>query len=712
MCPLLYSGSFPPPIQRYGVLRLSSAFSTEGSPVERRNLLFGFKVRLLGQVMAGVAVALLWSLPAAAQLSRVTSSMGEIEPGAVMRGTDTAYDPANGVFLLVTGNGPVFGMFVDGLGQQLTGTFTIWDGLGGHAHFPRAEYSPHAGGFLVTWHHAVGHLNYVFGRMVTYPAGPVSAVRQISGAEEAGSWWETGPAMAYSNTSRRFLVAWRTIQYGVLGSFVDINGVPFGGILTLEPAGGSRDPALAWNAATDEFGLATTGFVGNSAFAAFRRIRASDGGVSNRTSFGFSAGTFATGIDVNPYGHSYVMAWAVHPGTRTATFDLNGNQIATNFVTDRFGYDQSLDLAFNSISGTFLAVSSDSATLEVGGVEVAYNGAPSSAAQVITNGARLGSFHPMAKERFGTNQWSVVYSRDFRGATKQVVATSSTAGGTPIAGGGGSAPSPTGGGGSTGCSTPDPFVAIGGGTCVNGGWVPGGTSAPPPTSPPPPSPSPASTCTAPDPFAAIGGGTCVNGGWVPGSSGGGATNPGGCTTPDPFAAIGGGVCVSGGWRPGGGGSSGGSGGCTTPDPFVAIGGGTCVNGGWTPGGSGGSGGGNTGGCTTPDPFASLGGGSCVSGGWVPRGLSCTTPDPFASLGGGTCQNGGWVPGAGGGGGSTTASTGCAGPDPFTSIGGGSCVSGGWVPGPAAAGGCTTPDPFVSLGGGVCVSGGWVPRGAP
>ncbi len=406
-----------------------------------------------------------------------------LEPGAVMRGTDTGYDAAHGVYLLVAGNGPVYGVFVNTAGQPVTGLFAIWDGAGGHAHFPRVKYSPYAGGFLVTWHHAVGQLNYVFGRVVTYPVGPVSAVQQISLADQAGSWWETGPAMAYSTSSVRFLVAWRTLQYGVLGRFVDNAGVPFGGVLTLEPPGASRDPALAWNAATDEFGLATTGFVGNGAFAAFRRVRASDGVVSARTSFGFSPGTFATAIDVNPYNGSYVMAWALHPGTMTATFDLSGNQIATNFVTSRIGYDQSLGMAFNMNSGTFLAVGSDGATLEVGAVEMAINGAPSSTVQVVTDGARLGSFHPMPAAQTGTSLWGVVYSRDFRGATNQLVATSSSAGGIPIGGGGGGspAPPPPTGSGSTGCSTPDPFVAIGGGTCVSGGWIPGGgTVAPPP----------------------------------------------------------------------------------------------------------------------------------------------------------------------------------------------------------------------------------------
>jgi hypothetical protein len=62
----------------------------------------------------------------------------------------------------------------------------------------------------------------------------------------------------------------------------------------------------------------------------------------------------------------------------------------------------------------------------------------------------------------------------------------------------------------TGCATPDPFTALGGGTCHNGGWLPPGMPVPgnPPTPPP-------AGCTTPDPFVSLGGGTCRNGGWLP-----------------------------------------------------------------------------------------------------------------------------------------------------------------------------------------------------
>jgi hypothetical protein len=125
-----------------------------------------------------------------------------------------------------------------------------------------------------------------------------------------------------------------------------------------------------------------------------------------------------------------------------------------------------------------------------------------------------------------------------------------------------------------GCSTPDPFAAMGGGTCYNGGWLPpgmpvpaGGTApAPSPTPAPSPSPTPVTQgCTSADPFAAMGGGTCYNGGWlppgmpVPGGTGSTTSTPPpttqpppitqGCNTSDPFVILGGGVCYLGGWLP-------------------------------------------------------------------------------------------------------------------------------------------------------------------
>jgi endonuclease/exonuclease/phosphatase family metal-dependent hydrolase len=166
-----------------------------------------------------------------------------------------------------------------------------------------------------------------------------------------------------------------------------------------------------------------------------------------------------------------------------------------------------------------------------------------------------------------------------------------------------------------GCTGPDPFASLGGGTCYRGGWLPPGMPIPAGRSRSTASPAPSvdasaqPKCLTPDPFTALGGGTCYNGGWLPP----GMRIPSGrrVTTPSPAPAA--------------------SSACATPDPFAALGGGTCYNGGWLPPGMPvPSGRGATtplrapvapSGCTTPDPFAALGGGSCHNGGWLPPGMA-------------------------------------------------------------------------------------------
>ncbi|HJR58783.1 MAG TPA: fibronectin type III domain-containing protein [Vicinamibacterales bacterium] len=182
-------------------------------------------------------------------------------------------------------------------------------------------------------------------------------------------------------------------------------------------------------------------------------------------------------------------------------------------------------------------------------------------------------------------------------------------------------------GSTSSCLTPDPFVSLGGGTCYNGGWlppgmpIPEGTTSTEPAPAPAPAPAPSASsgsCTTPDPFVALGGGTCYNGGWLPPGMpipNGGSTSTAPAPAPAPTSP-----------PPS-------SGSCTTPDPFVTLGGGTCYNGGWLPPGMPIPSGGtaepaptpaptpSTGGsCQTPDPFVTLGGGTCVNGAWLPPGM--------------------------------------------------------------------------------------------
>jgi hypothetical protein len=193
-----------------------------------------------------------------------------------------------------------------------------------------------------------------------------------------------------------------------------------------------------------------------------------------------------------------------------------------------------------------------------------------------------------------------------------------------------SAPAPSG---STGvCSTPDPFTAFGGGTCMGGEWLPPGIAPTTPSTPADPAPEPsasATPCEGVDPFAAMGGGTCVGGEWLPPGHPGIPAGSTPTSTPDPTPAP----------SPAPADPTN----CSTPDPFAALGGGTCHNGEWLPPGypvpttapptsdpapapapapvpSEPSPTPAPGGCTTPDPFEILGGGVCVAGEWLPPGF--------------------------------------------------------------------------------------------
>ncbi len=548
-----------------------------------------------------VIAALAVPRPATAQISRLGGTI--VLAQALVRGTDVAFNAATGAYLTVGAHlQSAIGVCTNANGTPVSPPFAIGNGVatGTYLAFPRVAGG--AGGtFLVTWHEGAAQ-NGVYARLVSCsPPYNLTAPALVSDFQQLGSFQESGPAVAYSSTSGRFLVVWRTNNYAIHGRFVDQNGNPIGGVFWVTNAGGSRDPGVTWNAATNEFGVSYTGWDGSGALAGFGRINAAgDGSVLGRTTFGYSGGTFNTDIAYNALTGHYVMGWFSLGGSNYATFNHLGTFIGSGLLSSEFGGTDSLSLGFSNASGTFLAVGQHTFGPEVAGAELNTYGVPVSGTAVLTDfggpglvpgGFQPGSFYPRVAGHTGLPRWNVGYSRQFGFIVNQIVATTTTGGG-PQTPPGGAPPAPPGGGGGGG----------GGGSC------PGSA-----------------------PFA---GAVCVNGGWVSGGGGGGGG--GSCPGSAPFAGA---VCVNGGWVSGGGGGGGG-GSCPGSAPFAGA---VCVNGGWVSGGGGGGGGGS---CPGSAPFA---GAVCVNGGWVPGGGggggSCPGSAPF---GGAVCVNGGWVPGGGGG----------------------------------------------------------------
>jgi Bacterial Ig domain len=397
------------------------------------------------------------------------------------------------------------------------------------------------------------------------------------------------------------------------------------------------------------------------------------------------------------------------------------------------------------VSGTITVAATASDNVAVAGVQFQVNGVnlgPELTSSPYTLSWNTGSgangsytLRAIARDTSGNQTTSAAVTVSVNNATSSSSSSSSSGSGSSSNSGsssssssGSSSSSSSGsssGSGSTGgCKTPDPFTALGGGTCVNGNWLPpgmdssshpsssgstgttGSTGSSSSSSPSSPSSS-SGGCTTPDPFSALGGGTCANGNWLPPGMTVTAATSGKTSSSSGSTSSSSGSSGSSGSSSGSGSTSTNSAGrCVTPDPFTALGGGTCSNGSWLP---------------PATPIASGGSPSQTSGDSTSSGSTKTTTK-------------------------TTTSTGCATADPFTALGGGTCVSGNWLPPGMAApststgsvsdsssttsgstgqtgfrfflkgqigssSGCATPDPFVGIPGlsGVCINGNWIPR---
>jgi FG-GAP-like repeat len=386
-----------------------------------------------------VLVALVRPSPVAAQISKSGPSKPVI-PGGTNIGSDVAYDPVHQVYLVVSGYGIVRGVFVNTAGDAVTAPFQFGSANGAdaaYASYPRVAFSQEVnggqGGFLVAWNQT-GQVRSV---VLSYRSGLISGEALLSDptlSARGGS----GLSIAYSRTSRRFLVAWTSALFGIQARFVDTAGTAFGGVIPLTGTGGYQFPALAWNPATDEFGFALAGWSGATSYVAFQKLRGSDAAPTTRLApFGQGGGTFCTDLTVNTSTNAYMMGWSVGGGSRAVQFDWAGNMIgAPTLVSSRVGTPTSYSHAYNPASGTFIAVSEDAAgTVQAVATELSGSGTPTGIAMGMTDGAARGSFAPRVATRTDGREWNISFARDFTAVSDQVVVSAS-------AGGGGNPPPP------------------------------------------------------------------------------------------------------------------------------------------------------------------------------------------------------------------------------------------------------------------------------
>jgi hypothetical protein len=524
----------------------------------------------------GTTIVVSIAAPASAQLHEVTRSNDPSFPiGFAASGA--AYDPIHDCYFVVSGFPSVTGRFMNRDGVTI-GALSL-DAREG---FAAVAYSPDIndgaggfGGFLTIW--ALRGLPGLFGQIASLPRGLAGPVVTIRSAHPA--WFDFKGGVAYSPVDHVFLVAAVEYPSGIENSVLPTrivrlnqNGQPLDDI-QLSPEGTCDNLEfeyrcnyvdVVWNPISNEFGV----LYGDGPQRTLARI-SGNGAVLSRTPLGISQ--FWGALAVNAVTGNYLALGTDRIGSVTNGAEVSpGGAILARGVVDttsvELGYvgTPPTRLSYSRASGTFLLGGSGEPTSSQRRLlELNQHGVPLAATFVVDSYATVIASHGAAP------QWLTGTVT----GTRYIIGTSTPFGGSDAR--------------LSNCATPDPFVALGGGRCINDGWYP--PIAPPPL---PPSPVPGG-CLTPDPFVALGGGQCINGGWYPPIASAppppAPPLPGGCITPDPFVAFGGGTCANGGWRfptvPAPPPPAPTPGGCITPDPFVALGGGRCVNGGWYPPGS-------------------------------------------------------------------------------------------------------------------------------
>jgi len=261
-----------------------------------------------------------------------------------------------------------------------------------------------------------------------------------------------GAAVAYSATSREFLVAW-------MGNYTSTNDifcarVSIAGALLNNPAGQpvtqvtsaspdwERDPAVAYNPDNDEFYIAYAGFVnaGGYGYAGGQRVKAGTGAlVGGPQMLATASAVYVPAVTYNTLTHQYLVGW-YHGAVGVYGVVLNGanaSPVGSLRVLSGyyFAYD-ALDLDHNAPSGQYLLVTHGK-NHEDAAVTILADGNAYDNGFVATNTGDVraltageGNFNPRITTSTVEKKWLMVTSNKFSAVYAQFLASAGV-GGTP-----------------------------------------------------------------------------------------------------------------------------------------------------------------------------------------------------------------------------------------------------------------------------------------
>lgn len=404
-----------------------------------------------GRTGASAGWALLWAGALVAAVGALGASRSAVaaEPAGdtftvfprdgTTRFPDAAFDPENGVFLVVSGQLTITGAFVARDGALLSGPFTIAPSP--TALSPRVAYHPGAGAFLVTWIDEVSPSDQDIGaRLVRYTGtGPdlVGEPIEVDDGESA-KYLEAAPSSACSAVTGECLVTWGewTGFVDVQARLVDASARPFGPELDIG-SGPTFDsfPAVTWNSLQDEyFVVYVTEPQEGTQVVAGRRVSAATGEpVSDRLDLYSNDGLNhypEVAYDSNSNQYLAVTWWGGEGGGDVygARVDGEGQRIGDVIpaaATPIFEGGDGIGLGFSAEADAWLAVfqgpDESDGTHEVYGVEVRSDGVPGEVFMVTRTLAPLGVYQPRAVADPDSPRWLVVTVVDYARVDGQFV---------------------------------------------------------------------------------------------------------------------------------------------------------------------------------------------------------------------------------------------------------------------------------------------------
>lgn len=384
-----------------------------------------------------VVAALFIPISASAQISKVnTVDLVTL----FIRGVDVAPDNAGGA-LVVSGQDAIVAHCITGDGVP-TRTVTLKPASGSKPFgaFPRARFSPATGQYLVVWPEEQVSGALLKGRTLSCATG-VAGPEHIIGAT---AWLESGAALDWSVTSGIYLVAWKAFPSTLLTvQVVAPDGTPVG-LPVAVSAGFGRDPGVAWNPTTNEFGVSFSGEMTGGSYSVFVVVPAANPLAFRRTTFNVLQGALTTITDLafNPQTQHYMMTWfELSSGSyaRVAELDANGGVIGQGIASATLGSYDSLSIAYNPTSGTFALAGVDRPTTSTDQLLVAElnsRGVRFGAEQTIPTGMTPLSY-PRVAASPQTSRWYTAFSKGnnnggrYQGTADVILGTASVTGGPP-----------------------------------------------------------------------------------------------------------------------------------------------------------------------------------------------------------------------------------------------------------------------------------------